>query len=241
MNSKYLVSGIWYLVMHKIFVLGRKFKTSNQQPATSNHMPGFTLIELLIVLVLFGLATSLITASYVTFERNQRVKTAAQNLKNDVRLAQNYGSTGYKGLGGVATDKCDSTRTLEGWYIKLSKNGTGYTIGGACYFYNAGTGTKTYDPPFGVKNYSFPKGVTVLSVDCAPQACSIDDPTYSAYILFETATNRTFIGSFATADFSNLSTETYAKNTATITVVGSAGSQYKIVIEGTSGDVYEKK
>src|SRR3990167_10709224 len=72
------------------------------------RLPGFTLIELLIVISIFGLTASLITASYLTFERNQRLKAAAQKIKTDVRFTQNKALTGDKGLG---SDPCVTPNT----------------------------------------------------------------------------------------------------------------------------------
>src|SRR3990167_2041470 len=70
---------------------------------------GFTLIELLVVITLFAITSTLITASYTTFERNQRIRNAAQTLKNDLRLVQNKALAGDKG----ANSECPQTSTLD--------------------------------------------------------------------------------------------------------------------------------
>lgn len=75
---------------------------------------GFSLIELMIVVSLFGIAASLVTASYLTFERNQRLKSAASTLKNDLRLVQSKAISGDKGPG----RECPSpSASLGGWYL----------------------------------------------------------------------------------------------------------------------------
>ena len=86
---------------------------------------------------LFGVAASLITASYLTFERNQRVKNAALQLKSDLRLIQNKTTSGDKGAGSedcsdVAICCPASDSTLGGWYLRVAKEGTSYSYGGIC-------------------------------------------------------------------------------------------------------------
>lgn len=91
---------------------------------------GFSLIELMVVVALFGVAASLVTASYLNFERNHRVKSAASTLKNELRLIQNKVSSGDKG----PADACSETSTLGGWYLKIQSGvtQTSYSIGGVC-------------------------------------------------------------------------------------------------------------
>jgi len=203
---------------------------------------GFTLIELLIVLALFGLATSLITASYVSFERNQRVKTAALTLKNDIRLAQNYASTGYKGTGTDA-NVC-GIYTLEGWYVKLTANpgsNASYRIAGVC-----NQGSLVNPPTFAPKVVNLPQGVTFSSIDInydfASGLGSRPAGTQDVYILFETVTNRVYICALTgDPDFTNRATTCETQRTTAIIATGSSGNNYKIAIEAGSGSVYEKK
>lgn len=91
---------------------------------------GFSLIELMVVVSLFGVAASLVTASYLNFERNNRVKSAATAFKNDLRLVQNKAASGDKG----AVDVCPKTSTLGGWYLRIQSGAsqTSYSIGGVC-------------------------------------------------------------------------------------------------------------
>ncbi|MDO8487109.1 MAG: prepilin-type N-terminal cleavage/methylation domain-containing protein [Candidatus Curtissbacteria bacterium] len=120
---------------------------------------GFSLIELLIVVAIFGLTVSLVTAAFITFDRNQKLRNAALQLKSDLRQAQNKALSGDKGSGGAI---CPSTSTLGGWYIQIStdstdgKNGK-YTLAGDC---KTGAG----DSSFAAKTIFLPGGVTVSAI-----------------------------------------------------------------------------
>ena len=105
---------------------------------------GFSLIELMVVISLFGIAASLITASYLSFEKNQRIKGAASQLKSDLRLVQNNATSGNHGVnvggyieGGASNSYCpvDSVHSAGGWYLLVnstSGSSTYYMIGGDC-------------------------------------------------------------------------------------------------------------
>jgi prepilin-type N-terminal cleavage/methylation domain-containing protein len=131
---------------------------------------GFSLIELLIVIAIFGITASVITASFLNFERNQRLKSAALQLKNDLRLAQNSALSGNKGaVGGI----CNPTVTnleilLVGWYVTLdATDGSNdrYIISGDCNVSGA-------EQPFDTKTILMPTGIKIDSLyfnsDCTP-------------------------------------------------------------------------
>ncbi|MBI3282986.1 hypothetical protein HYZ70_02820 [Candidatus Curtissbacteria bacterium] len=85
----------------------------------------------MVVVSLFGIAASLVTASYLTFERNQRLRSAALSLKNDLRLVQNKATSGDKGPGG----DCPALSILGGWYLYTNSTAgvnTSYKFGGDC-------------------------------------------------------------------------------------------------------------
>lgn len=116
--------------------INRKQETRNLANKSFKLRLGFTLIELLIVITVFGITTSLITASYLTFERNQRLKAAAQKIKTDVRFTQNEALSGNKGIGTRPAACLEITpTTLVGYYMQLTaedgKN-DGYTLRGYC-------------------------------------------------------------------------------------------------------------
>ena len=128
-------------------------RTVNCQLSTVNCKVkhGFTLIELLVVITLFGITSSLITASYTTFEKNQRIKNAAQTLKNDLRLVQNKALAGDKG----ANSECSIGDTLAGWYVTFDTAQTStYTYAMVC---NIGGNESRFIP----KTVTYPSGVTL--------------------------------------------------------------------------------
>src|SRR3990167_7502376 len=88
---------------------GRLATTSQWRSSDIRRKAGFTLIELLIVITLFAITSSLITASYITFEKNQRIRNAAQTLKNDLRFTQNKSLAGDKGVSNVSSSDCTDT------------------------------------------------------------------------------------------------------------------------------------
>src|SRR3990172_8959668 len=96
-----------------------------------SYRPAYTLIELMIVVALIGLAVGLITTSYLGFERRQRIKNTALEIKNNIRLAQNNAHSGNKGFG---PGKCDTDKgeILVGWYAGLDKDLETYFVAGDC-------------------------------------------------------------------------------------------------------------
>lgn len=134
-----------------------KLMSSLSRTVNCKVKQGFTLIELLVVITLFGITSSLITASYITFERNQRIRNAAQTLKNDLRFAQNKALAGDKG----ANSECPLTSTLVGWYATfITTQTSSYTYAGTCK--DTQTGVET---PFSSKIVNFPSGVTLHSIE----------------------------------------------------------------------------
>lgn len=122
---------------------------------------GFSLIELLIVISLFGLAASLITAAYLTFERNQKVKNAALTLKNDIRLVQNKAHTGDKGPDKLCQISAPSNLDVElfGWFVTFAKNTNTYKISAFCKKISSGLYTEMVD-----KIVTLPDGITVSDI-----------------------------------------------------------------------------
>ncbi len=102
------------------------------------YLKAFSLIELMVVLTLFGLATTLVSASYLKFERGQRLKGAALQLVSDLRYVQNKATEQDKGAKNGIETICESTDTLGGWYLfadadpTSSLGNTSYLIGGDC-------------------------------------------------------------------------------------------------------------
>ena len=132
------------------FIVRRKKTTHYPLPTTHYKVKNaFTLIELIVVITLFGIVSTLVTASYITFERNQRIRNATQTLKNDLRLVQNKALAGDKG----ANSECPITSTLVGWYVTFDTTQTlTYSYAGVC---------NTSVLPFSSKTVTFPSGVAL--------------------------------------------------------------------------------
>lgn len=121
--------------------------------STIHFKRGFTLIELLVVITLFGIVSTLVTASYITFERNQRIRNTTQTLKNDLRFIQNKALAGDKG----ANNECPVTSTLIGWYVTINTAQiSSYTYAGVC---DDGGNQNLFPNPS--KTVNFPAGVTL--------------------------------------------------------------------------------
>ena len=147
----------------KRLVANRKF--------TIHFWRGFTLIEMLVVITLFGIVSTLVTASYITFERNQRIRNATQTLKNDLRFVQNKALAGGKG----ANSECSINDTLAGWYVtfNITVSTSSYTYAGVCRDeFDAETPF-----PSPTKTVTFPSGVTLNSVKLGVDTLNSGDIT----------------------------------------------------------------
>jgi len=142
-------------------IVHRKFKkTTDYRLQTKDWCHwrlGFGLFELMVVVTIIGITISVITASFLTFERNQRVKSAASTMKNEIRLAQSKALSGDKGPGLAV---CQENYTLVGWYVNITKSDTNffYTASGDCN--NPSTG----EFQFLGKIVNLPKGVKINNV-----------------------------------------------------------------------------
>lgn len=143
---------------YKQETINGKQETRNLANKSFKLRLGFTLIELLIVISIFAITTSLITASYLTFERNQRLKAAAQKIKTDLRFAQNEALSGNKGVESPPSSCIELTATtLVGYYMELTaKEGENevYTVSGYCSGSN-----NNFD--FNVRAVSLSRGVKI--------------------------------------------------------------------------------
>ena len=85
---------------------------------------GFTLIELLVVTSIISILFVIGVAQYTNFNRSQILDQAAQELKNNLRLAQTMATSGEK-PGGCAV--------LDGYRVSFSSgNPDTYTIQAIC-------------------------------------------------------------------------------------------------------------
>lgn len=139
----------------------------------SNLKAAYTLIELMIVVSLIGLAIGLITVSYLTFERRQRVRNAALELKDNIKYAQNKALSGDKGFGGEVQDFCSESEVLAGWYVRILSGAETYSIAGDCV--NPAAATKP-ERKFGEKIYKLPKDVSIVGLNAGDEATILFRP-----------------------------------------------------------------
>lgn len=103
----------------------------------------FTLIELLLVVSVIAILTGAVIPSMGTYLRNQSLKNAVEQIKNDLRSAQNRSLTGSLGeqtvLGGGAASPNNKVRY---WIFKLWA-GTNYYRFYADRDFTAGTTQRT--------------------------------------------------------------------------------------------------
>lgn len=103
---------------------------------------GFTLIELIVVAAIIVTLTGLGIAGYNSFNQKQILKQSAEEVKSNLRDAQNRALSGEK----VYPD-CDN-RVLNYWVFTIT-SATEYKIEGSC---DSST--------FGSKSFTLPNGLT---------------------------------------------------------------------------------
>ena len=110
---------------------------------------GFTLIELLVVMTIMGILFGIGVAQYMNFNRSQILEQAAQELKNNLRLAQTKAANGEK--------PTECTSALEGYQVNFSLPRT-YQIQAKCGGSLVGT-PKTFSLPSVVEFSSLPSPI----------------------------------------------------------------------------------
>ncbi len=80
----------------------------------------FTLIELLVVIAITAVLLGIGWARYIDFDKRQTVKQAAQNLRNNLRLAAGRAINGEK----------DCAGTFDGYLLTVSSSN--YTVKSKC-------------------------------------------------------------------------------------------------------------
>lgn len=190
---------------------------------------GFTLIELLVVISLMGLAGSLVTTYYLTFERSQRLKSAALTLKSDIRYVQNNALSGNKGI--ASAGGCIST--LGGWYLELStSNPTSYRYAGDCL-----NGASEAD--FNAKTVNLPTGIRITRLTYGINRAEVN-------ILYRPlAQNVAVFGPMAAADFFDNAQPSALNppllvNDLIIELGSQSNAVYQVIVK-PSGEVNEKK
>jgi len=205
---------------------------------------GFTMIELLIVLSILGVAATLVTASYLGFEKRERVKSAALEMKNQIRFAQNRALSGDKGFGTNLDDMCPATSTLVGWYVNIDKaRANSYFIAGDCL-------TDSNETDFDKETKKLPEGVSIVNITY--NTISVQDknnvnilfrPLENDSKFFDAGTTSVTPPFFDTAatdiDVNKLFDKSRLQESVTVTISG-FNTAYEVEIEPT-GEVNERK
>lgn len=184
----------------------------------------YTLIELMIVVTLIGLAVGLITTSYLGFERRQRVKNTALEIKNNIRLAQNSAHSGDKGFGPT---KCDTEKReiLVGWYVRLDKDLQTYSVSGYC------KDESGVERKFGEQTFRLPQDVSISEIDAGNQVNVLYRPL---------SENATFHSSSDFLDNNGKLQNLISAGQVTIDLAGPTPYKYQLIILPT-GEINEKQ
>lgn len=111
---------------------------------------GFTLIELLVVTSIIGVIFAIGVVQYMNFNRSQILEQSAQELRNNLRLAQTLALSGEKPWG------CDF---LDGYQVSFaSGNPDSYAVRAICGGVATGV-PKTFSLPSVVKFSSIPSPI----------------------------------------------------------------------------------
>ncbi len=196
-----------------------------QRSKVCKYSYGFTFIELLVVISLMAIVGASVSAAYLKFEGNQRVKGAALMVKNEIRASQNNASSG-KDI------NCTSGK-LAGWFFvaDVSPNALVYGV---------------YCDPFWIPSYNasrkilkLPQGVTVTGVKYG------GTPNAPVFIFYRTLNigfsfhSSTPFFDPVTGDLQNFLGSGLPQDPVTIILTGS-GVTYEVVVM-PSGEVYEKQ
>lgn len=120
-----------------------------------SSLAGFTLIELLVVITIVGILFGIGVAQYINFNRSQILEQAAQELKNNLRLAQTKAANG---------EKPEGCSILDGYRVSFFSGGDSpdtYKIRAVCGGNEQGE-TKTFFLPSVIKFNPLPFPSQVL-------------------------------------------------------------------------------
>lgn len=200
---------------------------------------GFSLIEMLIVLSILGMAATLVSTSYRSFEKRQRVKEAALEMKNQIRAVQNKALSGDKGIPGEIEGFCNTQKgeILLGWYLSVSKNEPSYEIWGDCL-------KSSGETKFGKKTINLPDEVKIEEIT---YKLSPAESKQSANILYRPLEHDVRFFETSTPPFINPSTGKFislfgnSENQESVVVkVSGSNSAWEVTVRPT-GEVNEKE
>lgn len=91
------------------------------------YWQGFSIIELVIVLSIMGIMFSVGSANFRDFQRRRTVESVAENIRSEMRLAQQYAISGRK-----PQDCVDNDWTLKSYQVYQTDSIHQYHIGAVC-------------------------------------------------------------------------------------------------------------
>jgi prepilin-type N-terminal cleavage/methylation domain-containing protein len=101
-----------------------KLLVRNSTDKTHRVFSGFTLIEILVVMVIMVMMFAIGYANYRQFSRNQALKSVAEGVKSDIKLAQRYALSGNKPAAGCVV--------LDGYNFEVDTVNQEYEISPVC-------------------------------------------------------------------------------------------------------------
>lgn len=148
---------------------------------------GFSLIELMIVISLFAIVTVVVSVSYIGFQGREDVRSAALQVKNDVRYTMSRAKSGDKVANtappvGCRTqiDEVGVSDDLIGWYAHFDTsdgNNTTYNISGVCL-------SGGLEQKFGEKAIKLPKDVYISGITTVAAAGGVPASATDVVVLF---------------------------------------------------------
>ena len=200
---------------------------------------GFTIIEFLIVLSILAIAGTLVTTSYLSFEKRKRVENAALEVKNQIRFAQNNALSGNKEVSGTLSEFCPNDSELVGWYVLIKVNSSQLEIIGDCIV--SGSENK-----FAKKTVSLARDVKVVEIVYQKDITS--DSKDEAYVLFRPLEpdakffdeNIPFLSVSGNYNLTKLMGGSVDQGSVTVTLEGESQTRYEVEILPT-GEVNERK
>lgn len=126
-HPTYALSRLGFTIRPELFE-----KNYKQFGVIVNPLRGFTIIEFLIVITILGITGTLVSTSYLSFDKRQKIKNETLEIKSQLRFARNNAITGNKGIRGSNSDFCADTSTLVGWYSLIDTNDNSITNAGVC-------------------------------------------------------------------------------------------------------------
>lgn len=159
---------------------------NNYSGSISQNPGGFTVLELLVAIMIAGILFTLGLVSFRRFSRQQLLISAARQLKNDLRTAQNSANIGRKVVNEDCTcfspidNKCrtpSENASLEGWKVNLTSQTT-YRLEAMCAGGLVNTNTYiTKDLPQGVQMTTIPAVPTSVLFKVLNRGTDLDSAT----------------------------------------------------------------